>query len=647
MCGIAGYYVIETHRSGVGQLRKALEAMRHRGPDDEGLTLIDPDRRVHRDLLTENSDSHLHGSRDACRANSIPHRIGIGHRRFSIVDTSSAGHQPFWFHEGNICVAFNGEIYNYVELREELEQKGFQFYTTSDTEVLAAAYRAWGVDCFQRFNGFWALTLYDGERNQVLLARDRIGKAPLYINRSHQGLYWASEIKGLFVMLSTSQFVVNEQAVIDFVKWWRRDMFYETFYRDINSFPNGAYAWIRSDGSFQPVQYWNIPNQRLSVKDISVKEAKETLRELLGDAVRLRLRADVPVSVQLSGGMDSSSLLALAATKASKIHAYTVAFTDAEANEEPFARKVAEYYGEQVDYSVIKPPAEDILDHADSYVYLMGEPFHSPNQFTSHRVWKIMTAQGFRATLYGAGGDELFAGYPSDYFLPYLRYLLKQGCRLRFLKEFLLFSEHRSGQLGLDYFRSAGRLVPDVSRLYHKLVKTDAFEACDPFVKPKHLIPRAGPSEDFQERMLDNMSHWRMNYWLRIDNQNSMGAPIELRLPFLDYRVVEFGFTLPPEFLIRDGWMKWLLRCTMEDLLPRDVVWRKRKMGFPFPLKHWLGRFKGRILAMIYPLDCPYLDMKKLTTGYETLKELDAPYLWCLISLAMWWKRCVEAERLS
>jgi asparagine synthase (glutamine-hydrolysing) len=147
--------------------------------------------------------------------------------------------------------------------------------------------------------------------------------------------------------------------------------------------------------------------------------------------------------------------------------------------------------------------------------------------------------------------------------------------------------------------------------------------------------------------MNDNMSHWLMNYWLRIDNQNSMGVPLELRLPFLDYRVVEFGFTMPMEFLIRDGWMKWLLRCAMEDLLPRDVVWRKRKVGFPFPLKQWLGQFKGRILAMVHPLDSPFLDMKKLDSGYDTMREQDPTHLWCLISLAMWWKRCVQGDRLS
>lgn len=629
--------------------------MRHRGPDDEGITLVDPERNIHQDLLTENSARGVHGCKRLSEAKDIQHRIGIGHRRFSIVDISSAGHQPLWSSDGKVCVAFNGEIYNYVELREELKQKGFRFHTASDTEVLALAYRAWGVKCFERFNGFWAVSLYDQERRQMLLGRDRIGKAPLYVTRHDGGLYWASEIKGLSAMLGSSQFVVREQAVVDFLKFHRCDLFHETFYDGISSFPNAAYAWVEADGSYQPIKYWEVPNRRLSTNDISVHEAKERLKELLGDAVRLRLRADVPVSVQLSGGMDSSSILALVANSASRVHAYTVAFPGSAVNEEPFARKVAEHYRERVDYSVIEPPADDILDHADSYIHLMGEPFHSPNQFTSQRIWTTMSKQGIRATLYGAGGDEVFAGYAVDFFPPYLRYLLKQGRGVRFLNEFVRFSQHRPGQLGFDYFRracqlllpEAVRLLPWAPRLYHNLVKDRLPPGCDPFVRPKGVSAHAGPSDELHEKMRDYMTHWLMNYYVRIDNQNSMGVPLELRSPFLDYRVVEFGFTLPMEFLIRDGWMKWLLRCAMEDLLPRDVVWRKQKMGFPFPIKQWLGRFKARILAMIQPLDSPYLDMNKFNAGYETLREHDPAYLWCLISLAMWWKRCVQGDRLS
>ena len=266
-----------------------------------------------------------------------------------------------------------------------------------------------------------------------------------------------------------------------------------------------------------------------------------------------------------------------------------------------------------------------------------------------------MAKQGFRANLYGAGGDEVFAGYSSDYFLPYLRYLLKQGRSIRCLKEFFQFSEESPGPLGLNRFQQAGKLLlpraarflPWAPRIYHNLVKDEIHPGGDPFLIPSGVSAHAGPANDLDGRMRDNMTNWLMNYWLRIDNQNSMGIPLELRMPFLDHRVVEFGYTVPMELLIRNGWMKWLLRYSMEDLLPRDVIWRKQKMGFPFPLRQWLGRFKDRILSMIQPLDSPYLDMKTFKTGYDTMREHDPAYLWCLISLAMWWKRCVQNDRLA
>jgi len=652
MCGIAGYQLTRTQQSGAACLRQSLEIMAHRGPDDEGIALIDPDRNIYRDLITENSAC---SGRARCSEAELQHRIAFGHRRFSIVDVSPGGHQPFWCSDAKVCVAFNGEIYNYVELRDELKEKGFTFRTVSDTEVLAIAYRVWGVKCFERFNGFWALSLYDRNRRQALLARDRIGKAPLYVTHNRHGLYWASEIKGLLALIGSCGSCprVHEQAVVDFVRWQRRDLFHETFYEGISSFPNAAYAWLEPDGTYRPVTYWDIPRRRLAAGEISIPEAKRKLKGLLGDAVRLRLRADVPVSVQLSGGMDSSTLLAIAANMAPRVHAYTVAYPGSAVNEESFARQVANHYS-NVEYSVIQPPAEDILDHADSYVQLMGEPFHSPNQFTSQRIWRTMTSDGFRATLYGAGGDEVFAGYATDYFQPYLRYLLSRGRGSDFLKEFILFSQHRPGRLGFDYLRRANqlflreavRLVPWAPRVYHKLLNDRIPKECDPFISPGSVEAHVGPSEDIQDLMIDYMTDWLMNYWLRIDNQNSMGVPIELRSPFLDYRVVELGFSLPLEFLIRDGWMKWILRSAMEDQLPHGVVWRKQKVGFPFPLKEWLGRVKGRLLSMIQPLDSPYLNMQKFVAGYETIRQHDPSYLWCLVSLAMWWKRCVQGERL-
>jgi len=646
MCGIVGYVLASDHAHHPKLICQSLSAMGHRGPDDEGLVLIAPETGREQNLITDSSADDLRGYQRLGAEPALPHRIGLGHRRFSLVDTSTAGHQPFWSASGRVCVAFNGEIYNYVELREELEQQGFQFRTQSDTEVLACAYEAWGVDCFRRFNGFWALSLYDKARKQLLLARDRIGKAPLYITRNDGGLYWASEIKGLIALLGKSPFTVREQAIVDFTAWQRRDLYHDTFYNEIQSFPNAAYVWVEDDGSYRPVSYWQVPDKRLDPRDVSTDEAARRLRELLEDAVRLRLRADVPVSVQLSGGMDSSTLAALAAQVSAPVSVYTVKFGDAGTDEEVFARQVADRYGGRLDYNVIEPPADDFLEHADQFVALMDEPFHSPNVFTNYRIWNTMAARGFRANLFGGGGDEILAGYSSAYFAPYLRSLLRQGRVATSVKEFLAHSEHRPDRRVWDYARLASQFIPSLERLSRRLVKAVP-AGLNPLVPPQGVYARTGPANEIGARMIDYVGSWRMNYWLRLDNQVSMSVPLELRIPFLDYRVVEYGFTMPLEYLMRDGWMKWLLRTAMADFLPPEVTWRRRKGGFPFPIVAFLQQYSSRILAMIQPLDCPYLDMRKFSAGYESMRQRDPDALWCLISLAMWWKRCVQGDRLA
>jgi len=450
MCGIAGYLVKEGGAELAGKLCTAIDKIGHRGPDDAGLVLVDR-HGTSADYALEGTNAGVAGLSRFDLAASPRHDLALGHRRFSIIDTSTAGHQPFWSDDRQICVAFNGEIYNYVELRQKLESEGLIFRTSSDTEVLVQAYRAWGVECFKEFIGFWAIALYDSRQRKLLLVRDRIGKAPLYYCRNAQGLFWCSETKGLLAMLPQEASRIDEQSVFDFANWQRRDFYDRTFYSRIRTFPRASFAWVNDDGSFEPQSYWSLPNVRLSEADIGIEEASEQFSTIISDAVRIRLRADVPVASQLSGGMDSSTLLALACGVKDSLDTYTVKFSDKGKDEEPYARLVAETYSQQVNYHVIKPPSGDLLENLDDYVGLMEAPFHSPNQFTNFRIWQTMREKGYRVVLYGAGGDELFAGYRSDYIAPYLRLLLKRREYSRFLREFFMFSDYAKGGQMLSY----------------------------------------------------------------------------------------------------------------------------------------------------------------------------------------------------
>jgi len=256
-----------------------------------------------------------------------------------------------------------------------------------------------------------------------------------------------------------------------------------------------------------------------------------------------------------------------------------------------------------------------------------------------------MANDNIRAVLYGAAGDEVFAGYTREYFVAHLRDLLGRGRLRTFWSNFSGFSERSPGTLGVDYLLRAGLVAGGVGAYEHLVERVSNRD--DPVRWRKDIRPIPPLSRSAEERILKTLTDWKMNYWLRLDNQNSMTVPIELRLPFLDYHLIDFAFSLPFSYLIRDGWKKWLLRKAMHGLLPDEVRWRRRKMGFPFPLRGWLGRHREHILGLIGPLECPFVDSAKLASSYERVRARNPNYLWCVISTALWWKRCVEGNSLA
>lgn len=645
MCGISGYFLRDHLSKTSERILKMTRILKHRGPDDEGLVLIQPETNQFVNLITDHSVNGVNIPHQSSLNVDFPHQIAFGHRRFSIVDVSPAGHQPFWSRNQQVCVSFNGEIYNYLELRQELEAKGHQFFTHCDTEVLAEAYLEWGVDCFERFNGFWALSLYDTKKQKILLSRDRIGKVPLYVAQTSEGVFWSSEIKGILAIFKTTDFTINEQSIYYYITQGWSDLFHQTFYNEIVNFPNASYAWLNPDGSYEPQRFWQLPNKRLKDSDINFDETLNQFKTLLTSAIQLRMRADVPVGFQLSGGMDSSSLVALSAQSGYTLKSFTVAFPDSSVDEEPFARKVAEQYSNLVDYIVIKPPKDEFFEQANDFVWLLEEPFHSPNVLTNQGILKIMAQQGIKVSISGAAGDEVLAGYASDYHSRYLRWLLQQGKLSTFGREFALFSENNAEISLKKYLVTLYRLLPFNLRVIRQSSKVISSQI-DPFLKPSSIDILFGPSDEIEQRLKDIMGDWRMNYWMRAGNKSSLGVPMEVRAPFLDYRIIDFAFTLPLNYLIRDGWMKWILRQSVKDILPNEVVWRKVKMGFPFPYTEWLNIVEERFFNSIGYLDCPYLNLSQLKSSYQVLTHQNPLYLWRLMSLALWWKRCVLGESL-
>lgn len=428
MCGIAGIVDLAGQPVDPGALVAMVKATLHRGPDDGGYVLIDP--------ATGTIDSFAaHDSPESVReqlgvlemaTEAKTASVGLGHRRFSIIDLSAAGHQPFVSTDGTYCLVYNGELYNYVELREQLAASGVTFRSQSDTEVVLEAYRKWGPDCFAKFNGFWALALFDGRSGELILSRDRLGKKPLYWCRHGSRVYFGSEIKSLLAVPEVrGAKTLNHHTAWYWCALGLREINTDTFFAGIASLPAGS--WCTVDHSF-PARirhYWSFPDSRLSEQELSVEEATRQVRDTLADAVRIRLRADVPLAHLLSGGLDSSAILALMAQNHPEtITTYTIEYGDERWNEEPFAREVAQHYN--VEYRTVEPPMDQFWQHLVPFFNLVEEPFHSPHMLTSVGIWAAMRDEGIKVTFHGSAGDELFAGY-RKYYAPAQKDNLKAG----------------------------------------------------------------------------------------------------------------------------------------------------------------------------------------------------------------------------
>lgn len=646
MCGIAGYYSLDAPLAGTGRLLEMLGTIAHRGPDDQGLLLVDAIAGKAMNCATPSSDLRIREVMpDAGSARNFSHQLAFAHCRYSIVDLTPGGHQPMWDKRGLVCVSFNGEIYNYVELRDELENRGRTFRTKSDTEVLLEGYLEWGTELFQRLNGQWALSLYESRTRKLLLARDRLGKVPLYYAVRDGRLYWASEIKAILAACGPNAFPVRSQAVDDYVvEGWRdRD---GTFWEGIEDFPPASFAWANPDGGLEIHRFWELVSERMGTADISPEEAARRVGDILVEAIRIRVRADVPVAFELSGGMDSSSLVALAAQSLpDRLTSYTVEFSDPKYNEAPYAKAVVERFQGKVEYRALKPGHDDFWRDANQFIWMEEEPFHAPNLHTNQSLRRQMRADGSKVVISGAAGDEVLAGYAGEYFAPYLLYLLAKADVRRFMLEAKANTGYPpSFRNTVDL--SMGLALPEFwkSLLRWRSGENGFLNKC--YVAPSGVRQRPSGPRTFSARMRANMGHAKMNYWLRSANKSNFGIPIEPRAPFLDYRFVDFAFSLPPEYLIRDGWHKWILRKAMTGVLPEQVLWRRTKMGFPFPISDWLIASRQQIISNLENSN-PYLNVAAIDDRYDVFARTNPFALWRLVSLGLWWRRVVEGRPLA
>jgi asparagine synthase (glutamine-hydrolysing) len=567
-------------------------AVRHRGPDGEGFAFYQPNANRVVSVLTDESPRGTRGEREVPAGCTF----ALGHRRLSIVDLSVAGHQPMADATAAVWITFNGEIYNYPELRAELVAAGHVFHSGTDTEVILAAWREWGKNCLSRFNGMFAFVLFDQRTQEVFVARDRFGVKPVYLWRTAGGgLALASEIKQ-FTFHPHWKARLNGQRAYDFLNWGLSDHTRETMFADVEQLRGGEFILAPLSAlSTAPAQRWYDLRGEPFTGDFVAASAR--FRELLDDSVRLRLRSDVPVGSCLSGGLDSSSIVCtmraqLGEQAAGKQNTFSAYSDVARFDERSFIEEVVRNTGATPHH--LTPDPRALLKELDALTWHQDEPFGSTSIYAQWCVCRLARENGVIVMLDGQGADEALGGY-HGYFGKRIAGLLRRGRWARAWQEARAVRHLHGQSWNLQTRLMANELLPSgvadrLRRWVGRTTRAPEFidldrlhaTATSPFV---HASDSRNPVRSFSEAQLTSLNLPMLLHW---EDRDSMAHSVEARLPFLDYRLVEFCLGLPEDFKLSDGWTKRVLREGMRGRLPERVRERRDKLGFATAEEVWM-----------------------------------------------------------
>jgi asparagine synthase (glutamine-hydrolysing) len=561
MCGIAG--IVSKNSTLVSQQRiqKATSTLFHRGPESEGY-YFNPAQTV-----------------------------ALGHRRLCIIDLSSNAAQPMSY-LNRYHIIHNGELYNYIELRDKLKKKGYHFNSTSDTEVIVAAFDAFGKDCLQQFDGMFAFAIWDEKEQQLFAARDRFGEKPFFFFYDGKQLAFASEMKALWSMGVKKE--VNKAMLYNFLS-----IDYtcnpanpgETFFENLQKLPASCflnYSLLKQELAIE--KYWQVyPEINTTISEAA---AIEQFKNLFADSVKKRLRSDVTIGTSLSGGLDSSSVVAFCDKQETKNYThkcFTASFPGFDKDELPCSKLVAKQFG--LEHHVTTMEETEIVSLMQKLMAQQGEPIASASPLAQYKVFESAKQNGVTVLLDGQGADEILGGY-HKYYKWYWLELYRQ-------KKLSKSNELKAAQaLGIKeafgWQNKIAALFPHfATSLLQSRKAKQAFHHKDlnrdfAFAHKRELYYSTPSHYDLNSALYFNTFINGLEELLRLADRNSMTHSVEVRLPFLSHHLVEFLFTLPPHFKIHNGWAKWILRKSVDELLPKEITWRKDKVGFEPPQKKWM-----------------------------------------------------------
>lgn len=610
MCGICGQINFNGAEVAESQLRSMMQAMKHRGPDDEG-------------IFTDGS-------------------IGLGFVRLSILDLSQAGHQPMYSQDDRYVIVYNGEIFNYIELREELEPKGYSFRTRSDTEVLLAAYKEWGEECLDRFNGMWAFVIYDRIEKSIFASRDRYGIKPFYYYLCNEYIVFASEIQPLLKVIGIKP-SANERAVFDFLVFNRTDQYGDTLFKGIKKLKHGCNLKIDKSG-FREYEWYNL---RQHVEQTDQFSSPEEFRDLLSNAIGLRLRSDVPVGVCLSGGLDSSSIVSILINdyKKTDINTFSAVYRKGQTGDE--TEYINLFKDDLPNMFFTMPDAQSLMADLADYIRLHSEPVSDTGVYAQYKVMELAAGKVI-VTLDGQGADEMMAGY-HYFFGSYFKELLRSFRFSRLISEMVSYMTRHGSMFGISSFVFY-LISPSLrTRAKYKEKKYINKEFASVYGKDNSLADDLYSANTVQDALLNHFE-FKLEHLLKWADRNSMRFSIEARMPFLDHRLVERTLAMHGDAFIKDGMTKHILREAMRGTLPEKIRLRKDKIGFGTPNEEWFRseQFKPFILDLLHSdsfrgrgiIDA---DMAgKVYSRHLSRKVNAAREIWKWINLELWFREYID-----
>ena len=611
MCGITGGLLFNRQPFSRRVLERMTEVISHRGPDDSGTYI----------------DNHL----------------ALGFRRLSIIDLSPLGHQPMSIADGRYNIVFNGEIYNFEGLRKELEEEGVQFRSKTDTEVILHLYARHGVLCFARLRGMFGIAIWDNNEQVLVLARDRVGKKPLYVYRDHQKLLFASELKSIY-QYPDVEYKINPEALSEYFSYGFIGS-PRTIYQAVSKLEPGCYMTVDPSGKTSASSYWNWRPTPPSA--VSFEEAKQQVFAKVDESIRIRMRSDVPLGAFLSGGIDSSIVVArMAAHSATPVKTFTIGFEDKAYDESGYAAMVARQYSTDHHVEIINPDYAHLIESVVSH---FDEPFGDSSALPTHVVSQ-MISKHVTVALSGDGGDEVFGGY--EIYLESLAQqkfdkaplVLKKMAALldpvfpdtlpgrNYLRRFAIANPY-------DRFVERYKLISDPERkkLLSKIHFTDTSA-----LKKKYFNELQGHPDFLSFLRYNDIKHYLEGDILAKVDRTTMLNSIESRSPLLDHELIELSFTLPGSFLIQGGQGKFILREAFKKQIPPALLNRPKK-GFSLPLANWFRhQLKDYFADLVFQRDLEASGLinidyaRHLFSIHQSKKrDLSAP-LWLLLAFAIW-----------